>query len=281
MTTIARQFAWPDAAGTPTDPGATFAAVGAGPVYEVGEERDVLLVCAVTGADCRAIQIQVEAGITTAGVAAWYPYCVRTILGTVIGSHATVVKLPAGARVRVSARRFGGTANTRLTIRAQARVDVGEPNYNGQPLELARHQSVGIECWGDGAGAAVAPPASPAYAPNPAAAGSQLRIPTGEADTLVIRYTVAVLSATTIEFVVQESVDDGATFRALPAVSTVVGGVIDTDVGQESPSGVIGTYITREIAVRPGTLIRVDAQRTGGGAGTTLLAYAHLYKLGR
>ena len=40
-------------------------------------------------------------------------------------------------------------------------------------------------------------------------------------------------------------------------------------------------YVTREIAVRPGTLIVVHAQRTGGGAGTELTATARLFKLGR
>ena len=280
MVALGLQSIWPDEAGTATDPDTTFATVGNGPVYDVGTERELVLDATVTGSFVRAIEIMVEIQLNSGS---WYPWVIKAAQGTNVATDHIGFKttLPNNTRFRVSARRFGGNANTRLVIDGWLREAMGELSYYGQPVELVNHQLVGIECWGSGAGAHDHPAAGPNYAPAPAAAADQLRIPTGEADTLVIRYAVAALAATTIEFVVQESIDDGTTFRPLQAVNSVVAGVVSQTLAQESCTGAIGTFISREISVRPGTLIRVDAQRTGGGANTELLAYAHLYRLGR
>jgi hypothetical protein len=281
MAILARQFVWPDAAGTPTDPGTTFAAVGPGVVYEIGQETDLALILSVSGGNMRAVQVLVEIGITAAGVETFYEFARRTIPGAPIGTYLTRVKVPTGGRIRVSARRFGGSVNSLLTIAAQTRYDLGLPNFDGQPLELAAEQVAGIECWSDGAGAHEHPAASPAYAASPAAPNLQI-IPVGDADTLVIEYVVSALAATTIEFVVLESADDGTTFRPRPAISSVVAGVVDTDAAIESCTGAIPAAgvraITREIDVTPGTQIVIAAQRVGGGAGTALIAWARLYR---
>jgi hypothetical protein len=210
----------------------------------------------------------------------WSPCAVKTIpcsagATAVVGSR---ISLPERCQYRVSVRRVGGTANTLVAIRSWQRQIMPQFQRNNDPVELLYHQQNGIECWGTGGGAHAHPAAGPAYAPEPAAAADQLRIPVGEANTLVITYAVAANAATTIEFVVQESRDQGATFQPRQAVNSVVAGVVNQTVALESVTGAIGTFETREISITPGTTIRIDAQRTGGGAGTELLAYARLYR---
>jgi hypothetical protein len=279
MTTLGREFIWPDVAGTPTDPDTAYATVGPGPVYEIGAEAELLVELRCTVGVPRAWGIYAEVSMDRGTT--WYPWAEKVVQCSASAAAVDGARIvyPVGVQARFSVRRWGGNANTRLAVFATTRISMPSPYLNGQPLELVSHQEAGVECWGDGAGAAVAAPASPAYAPSPAPAATQLRIPTGEADTLEIEYTVAAFAATTIEFVVQESRDDGATFWPRQAVNSVAAGVVAQSTAFEQVTGTLGTFRTREISITPGTLIRIDAQKTGGGA-ATLLAYARLLKTG-
>lgn len=275
-----RGYVWPDTVGTPTDPDTAFATVGPGIDIEVGLENELVLELICTAGVPRAWEAYVEVDLGAGG--AWMPWSQQA---TQCSAGATDIAgipviVPQNCTARISFRRWGGNVNTALAVFAVARLSMPEPSFHEQPLQLVNSQQDGVECFGTGAGAAAAPAATPNYAPEPAAAATQLRIPTGVADTLVIEATVGTLAATTIEFVIQESTDDGTTFWPLMAVNSVVAGVVSQTLAQEQISGALGTRSTREITVKPGTLIRVDAQRTGGGAGTTLLAYARFYRRG-
>jgi hypothetical protein len=281
VTQIGRQFVWPNAAGTPTDPGVGFAVVGAGPVYDIELENELVLYISCTGGAPIAVGVMAE--VLLDGVN-WSPWCVEIAHSSGIAATDALgmeMHLPQRCQVRFSVMRYGGTANSLVTVRAWGRQCLSSPSYLDGPLSLANHLDTGIICWGNGTGGHDHPAAGPAYAPAPAGAGAQLIIPTGVADTLVITYTVAALAATTIEFVVQESLDQGTTFYPRQAVNNITAGVVNQTAALEQVNGALGTYSTREITVIPGTLIRIDAQRTGGGAGTELTAVARLFRLGR
>ena len=149
MTVIGRQFLWPDAAGTPTDPDVAFATVGPGPTFEVHREREMLLILSCTGGAPRAMGLLIE--VTQNGGTTWYPWAIRTMQSSAAATSVlgTRVTFPTDCEFRVSARRWGGTANSLLTVAAIAREDLPDLRYFGQPIDLGGQVEDGIECWGE------------------------------------------------------------------------------------------------------------------------------------
>jgi hypothetical protein len=279
---IGKVFVWPDLVGTPTDPDTAFATVGPGPVVEIGDESELTLELRCTAGVPRAWDVLVE--VSFDAQTSWLPWYLSSVQCSTgaTDTGGCRLELPRNCEARVSVRRWGGTANSRLAVYAVARKNMPEPHCYGQPLNLVNHQFAGIECWSDGAGAPVLPPIAPAaHLPEPQAAATQLRIPTGEADTLVIEYTVSALACTTVQFEVRESTDDFGSTAEDPVINWVNAGVVSQSVAQESCTGALGTWKTRRIEVDPGTAFVVLAQITGGGAATRLIARARLYRLGR
>jgi len=264
---------------TPTDP--TTAYVLSSAVIDIGAENELVLVLTCSVGVPRAFDVMSE--VSFDNETSWLPWTISSVQCSTAASDVggALILLPRFCKARFSARRWGGGANTRLAITAHARAEMPEPSLHGQPLSLSNHQTDGIECWSDGAGAPVLPPIAPAvHLPEPQAAATQLRIPTGLADTLVIEYTVSANACTTVQFEVNESTDDFTSTAIDQAINSVVAGVISQNVAQEQGTGAIGTWKTRPIDVLPGTSFVVLAQITGGGAATRLIAYARLYRRG-
>lgn len=277
MGVFGRGPLWPDSSGTPTDPTESF--VASSYLAQIGLEEALQCRVIVAGDAARAVELRLEAYLDPSET--WVEVGRHVILGASIGVHPVTVRVPEVSTVRMSVRRWGGSANTTVVVEAEARGMVPTLDRNGQPLELASHQADGIECWSDGSGSSASVPAGPgAHAPSPAAAADQLWVPVGCADTLVIEAEVGGAGDDWIELQVRESPDDTTTTLEAVAVDSVVDGAVDTEVASEQISGAVGTWRTREIAVRPGTALLVLAQRAGIKA-ATLLAHARLYRLGR
>ena len=277
MATFGRGPIWPDVAGTATQP--TEAHVLSSRVLEIREEGELACRAVVTGVACRAIQLDVQ--VATDG-ATYGTVLRKTILGAAVGTHQATLRLPTPCLARVSARGWGIDADTRLVIHADARTYLGEQDLSGQPLDLAGHQAAGIECWGDGAGAAVAMAIGPAaHVPEPQAAANQQWLPTGDADTLVIDWTAATNIPVTVELLVRER-SDGVNVVEQPAVNSVIAGIVTQQIAQDQiVFGALGTRRSREISVRPGTEVLILAQYTGAAGAPDGYGVARFYRYGQ
>lgn len=278
MAAFGRGPIWPDILGTLGTP--TEALVVSTRELEIREEGALACRLVITGAACRAVVLE---GQESTDGQVWRTTTRKTILGATIGIHQAVLRFTMPCLARVLARRYGIDPDTRLVVTADARNELGDRFIDSQPLELAGHQPVGVECWGDGVGGAVAMAAGPAaHVPAPAPAADQQWLPTGEADTLVVDWTVAVAAPVTVELEVRERAVGSAIEVEQPAVNNVIAGVIAQQIAQEQlVFGAIDVRRSREIAVRPNTEVLLLAQYTGGGGGTTGLGVARFYRLGR
>ena len=266
----ARGPTWPNIAGTPTDP--TVAYVASARTIDIREESEITLQVVVAGGAAIAVQLLLEVSLDNETT--WRPLHRITIPGAAIGTHDALVRLPQYCQCRMSARRWGGTANTLIFVTGTARLPASDLYLDGQPLELAGHQAAGIDCWSDGAGAAAATGA--AFVSGPLLDTDW--VPVGRATSGVLEITT-VGATTSLELQIVESADDTVTEYSLEAVNNIVLGVVNTMprvIQIQSGVGALaaGTY-RREIDVTPGTAILVRAHDTG--AAVDLLVRIRLY----
>lgn len=262
MAKIGRGYIWPDVAGTPSDPTASFVV---GPAFEVGIETD--LVCEVAVATLAATAIEFLLEVSFDGETTWREHEIRAIPGASIATHRIVLHAPEHCAARLSARRIGGGANTDLTVHALARGAAGQPGRDGQPIELDEAGSAGVLAFHT-AGAAKA--LADAYATGD-------WIPIGPATEARVAFVLSGGPTTSTEFKVDMTPDGGTTVIPLPVVNALSGaGVVDIDSRVYVAAGADGTYSLPRLMVSPGTRIRVQAKKTGAAA--NCLARVYLFR---
>ena len=257
-------FIWPLAAGTPADP--TVAYIASTKIIQLLNERHLSCNVLVTVADCTAIELLFEESID--GETTWRRVHEVSIPGAVVGVHRCSVDLPEASAIRVSARRLGGTAASRLSVSAEARPRGQAYGRNRQPIELEAAQDAGVLAWHDGAG--VADSLTAAYV-----AGDW--VPVGPATEATLNCAVDTpVALASVDIQIDVTPDEGTTVTPVDAINNVAGGIIDRDDNQNALPATAGNHMLR-FTVEPGTRVRASAKRTGNGA--NLLAILRLYKV--
>jgi len=256
MAVITNDYVWPDSAGTATDPTTSYVAATTLPTLAPGGE--VLLKVVVAGTDCLGIDLKAEISFDGETYEEW---AVRTIPGASIGTHYARMSLPAKGVLRLSARRWGGTGAT-LQVFAYVRAAFGSMGRNGQPVELRTAFQSGIEGF---AASDVARTMSDTMIAGQAC-------PVGDSNEALIEYTVSgASSATSVDFQVETSTDDGTTYAITDAVNGApAAGAVDFDAAINVGPGGNGTH-ERRINLTPGSVVRPSVRQIGGLAGACLL----------
>ena len=274
---------WPDAAETPTNPTTTYTLSGV--TFAIGEQEQWLfgkLTIPAGGTGDPGVRILFE--VTVDGGTTWFEHSRVDIQNVAADAlvdldYVFEVRFPTHCTVRASVRDMGGDADTTLSINGTLRAWSVGLGKNDQPLELESVQTEGALAWHN-AGAAEAVGNA-----GLAVSTSGTWIPVGEATEMVIQAVTTGGPPTSLEMDVQETTQDIAiptVFASLPVVNTVIAGNVNTFPGEEQLQSAAGTladntYMSRPIAVRPGTMIRLRAERTG--AAVNLLARVKFYKV--
>jgi hypothetical protein len=271
---------WPSESGAAADPGTSFTASSR--IFRLGEESALLCKAVVSAGACRALEVLTE--YSTNNGTDWEIASKVAIPGGTLGQHPFGIELPGDNRgevwLRMSVRRYGGSAATRVVVNATVVDTIGDLQVEGQPLELAGHQSAGIECWSDGAGAAALLPNTPAIAPGPAApAGSIQWIPSGNANTIELDVTISTSDAATVELQIWESPDNLTTTFVETIDTGSLAGIVPERVRSEQIVGTIG-HRKATLPVTPNRMICVAAQYTTSVGTPKALILARLLKIG-
>ena len=287
MAVFACGYIWPSAGvgvgkaqTAPAAQSLTAAYVASSFEFEVHERSRIFCmpILPVGGVEDPALQIRVD--VSWDGGTTWLPgYKIISIPALTVGIHGCFIDLPDnwhGATWRIACRDMIADADTAIYVYAEAMIrgaDSVSHCVEDQPIELATAMIEGVPAYHN-AGAAVAMDAALTQH------GSW--IPVGRANEAEIWLTTNGGPPTSVEFRVDESLDDGSSQAAIPVINSVLAGAANLYPGRvqfQSAAGTLadGTYVSHRIPVQPGSWIRLYGQRVG--AAVNGLAYVRLYRV--
>ena len=287
MAVFPQGYIWPSAGvgvgknqAAPAPQSLTAAYVPSTFTFEVNDKSRIFAmpILAVGGTEDPALQIRVDLSWDTGTT--WLPaYKIISIPGLTVGTHGCFIDLPDnwhGATWRIACRDMLADADTAIIVYAEAMVR-GADNVShcveDQPIELATAMIEGVIAY-HLAGAAVALTA------NFAASGSW--IPVGRANEAEVWITTTGGPPTSVEVIVEESMDDATTAATIPVINAVAAGIANLYPGQiqyQSGAGTLAndTYVSHRVPVQPGSWIRLQAKRTG--AAVNMLGRVRLFRV--
>ncbi len=292
MAVFPQGYIWPQAGvgvgknqAAPAPVSLTAAFVPSTFTFEVHEKSRIFCMptLALGGTEDPGLQIRVDVSFD-AGVT-WLPgFKIISIPALVVGVSGCFIDLPDnwhGATWRIACRDMRADADTAIVVYAEAVVRGGDSVSHcveDQPIELAAVMTAGVDGW-HAAGAAAALTANFSLLP---AAPNPWWVPVGRANELEVWGTTTGGPPTSVEIIVEESMDDGVTIATIPAINSIAAGIVNMFPGQiqfQSAAGTLadGTYVSHRVPVQPGSWVRLQAKRTG--AAVNLLARMRLFRV--